>query len=123
MILPLENQDLLLLDICPVGETFLFAFFPVEVSETTIPLDYSALLNNLCIDLPQQMRMLDCDSSPIQSPLYPSRPSNVLNLLHTSVSYGRILSMLKKSSNASWREFRSPWDSHEHSIVRIQALA
>ncbi|RWV85927.1 hypothetical protein GW17_00052229 [Ensete ventricosum] len=26
MILPLENQDLSLLDICPVGATFLFAF-------------------------------------------------------------------------------------------------
>ncbi|RWW21145.1 hypothetical protein GW17_00014710 [Ensete ventricosum] len=41
MILPLENQDLSLLDICPIGATFLFAFFSLEVSETTIPLDYS----------------------------------------------------------------------------------
>ncbi|RZS17883.1 hypothetical protein BHM03_00050088 [Ensete ventricosum] len=37
MILPLENQDISLLDICPVGATFLFVFFPLEVSETTIP--------------------------------------------------------------------------------------
>ncbi|RZR87767.1 hypothetical protein BHM03_00015242 [Ensete ventricosum] len=34
MILPLENQDLSLLDICLVGATFLFAFFPLEVSDT-----------------------------------------------------------------------------------------
>ncbi|RZR75274.1 hypothetical protein BHM03_00053494 [Ensete ventricosum] len=93
MILPLENHDLSLLDIYPVGATFLFAFFPLEVSETSIPLDYSVLLNNLCIVLPPQIRLLDCDSWPIQSPLYPSRPSNILNLLHTSISYRRIHSM------------------------------
>ena len=46
MILPLESQDLSLLDNCPVGATSLF------VSETTIPLDYSDLLNKLCIVLP-----------------------------------------------------------------------
>ncbi|RWV95621.1 hypothetical protein GW17_00041739 [Ensete ventricosum] len=100
MILPLENQDLSLLDIYPVGATF-FAFFPLEVSETTIPLDYSVLLNNLCIVLPLQMHLLDCDSSPIQLPLHPSRPSNVLNLLHTSTSYGRIISMPKKKFQCS----------------------
>ncbi|RWV85607.1 hypothetical protein GW17_00052592 [Ensete ventricosum] len=38
------------------------------------------------------MHLLDCDSSPIQSPLHPSRSNNVLNLLHTSATYGRILS-------------------------------
>ncbi|RWW39338.1 hypothetical protein BHE74_00055343, partial [Ensete ventricosum] len=36
MILSLENEDLSLLDICPVGATFLFTFFPLEVSNTTI---------------------------------------------------------------------------------------
>ena len=46
MILPLESQDLSLLDNCPIGATSLF------VSETTIPLDYSDLLNKLCIVLP-----------------------------------------------------------------------
>ena len=46
MILPLESRDLSLLDNCPVGATSLF------VSETTIPLDYSDLLNKLCIILP-----------------------------------------------------------------------
>ena len=46
MILPLESRDLSLLDIYPVGATSLF------VSETTIPLDYSDLLNKLCIVLP-----------------------------------------------------------------------
>ncbi|RZR81796.1 hypothetical protein BHM03_00008095 [Ensete ventricosum] len=99
------------MNICHVGATFLFAFFPLEVSETTIPfgllclaeqlvpcsapangdiafrnsssirafrrspspLDYSVLLNNLCLVLPPQMHLLDCDSSPIQSPLHPSR--------------------------------------------------
>ncbi|RWW73757.1 hypothetical protein BHE74_00018338 [Ensete ventricosum] len=66
MILPLENQDLSLLDICPVGAIFLFAFFPLEVLKTTIPLDYSALLNKLCIVMPPQMHLLDCDSLPIQ---------------------------------------------------------
>ncbi|RWW12320.1 hypothetical protein BHE74_00025728 [Ensete ventricosum] len=109
MILPLENQDLSLLDICPVVATFLFAFFPLEVSETTIPLDYSVLLNNLSIDMPPQKRLLDCDSLPIQPPLHPSRPSNVLNLLHTSVSYGRILSMPK-------RKFQSSMASSSHRL-------
>ncbi|RWW11429.1 hypothetical protein GW17_00024959 [Ensete ventricosum] len=37
------------------------------------PLDYSVLLNNLCLVLPPQMHLLDCDSSPIQFPLHPSR--------------------------------------------------
>ncbi|RWW83736.1 hypothetical protein BHE74_00007741 [Ensete ventricosum] len=97
----MESQDLSLLDICPAGATFLFAFFPLEVSETTIPLDYSVLPNNLCIALPPQMRLLDCDLLPIQSPLYPSRPSNMLNWLHTSVSYGRILSMPKRKVQCS----------------------
>ena len=46
MILPLESWDLSLLDNCPIGETSLF------VSETPIPLDYSDLLNKLCIVLP-----------------------------------------------------------------------
>ena len=46
MTLPLESQDLSLLDNDPVGATSLF------VSETTIPLDYSDLLNKLCIVLP-----------------------------------------------------------------------
>ena len=46
MILPLESRDLSLLDNCPIGATSLF------VSETTIPLDYSDLLNKLCIVLP-----------------------------------------------------------------------
>ncbi|RRT74566.1 hypothetical protein B296_00021315 [Ensete ventricosum] len=95
MILPLENQDLSLLDICPVRVTFLFAFFPLEVSETTIPLDYFALLNKLCMVLLPQMHLLDCDftNTPL---LHPSRLSNMLNLLHTSASYGRVLPMLKR---------------------------
>ncbi|RRT37624.1 hypothetical protein B296_00038655 [Ensete ventricosum] len=101
IILPLENQDLSLLDICHVGATFLFAFFPLEVSETTIPVDYSVLLNNLWIVLPPQMRLLDCESSLIQPLLHLSRPSNMLNLLHTSVSYGRILSMPKRKFQCS----------------------
>ncbi|RWV93465.1 hypothetical protein GW17_00044080 [Ensete ventricosum] len=42
------------------------------------------------------MHLLDCDSSPIQSPLHPSRSSNVLNLLHTSAAYGCIISMPKR---------------------------
>ena len=46
MILPLESRDLSLLDNCPIIATSLF------VSETTIPLDYSDLLNKLCIVLP-----------------------------------------------------------------------
>ncbi|RWV93603.1 hypothetical protein GW17_00043932 [Ensete ventricosum] len=79
------NQDLSLLDICPVRATFLFAFFPLEVSETTSPLDYFPLLNKLYIVLPPQMQLLDCDSPPIQPPLHPSRPSNMLNLLYFSL--------------------------------------
>ena len=46
VILPLESRDLSLLDIYPVGATSLF------VLETTIPLDYSDLLNKLRIVLP-----------------------------------------------------------------------
>ncbi|RRT54276.1 hypothetical protein B296_00049280 [Ensete ventricosum] len=34
------------------------------------------------------MRLLDRHYSPIQPPLHPSRPSNMLNLLYTSVAYG-----------------------------------
>ncbi|RRT79418.1 hypothetical protein B296_00004802 [Ensete ventricosum] len=47
MILPLENQDPSLLDIYPVGATFLFAFFPLEVSETTIPFGLLRLTEQL----------------------------------------------------------------------------
>ncbi|RZR99241.1 hypothetical protein BHM03_00028743 [Ensete ventricosum] len=47
MIHPLENQDLSLLDICPVGATFLFAFFALEVSETTIPFGLLRLAEQL----------------------------------------------------------------------------
>ncbi|RRT64030.1 hypothetical protein B296_00027057, partial [Ensete ventricosum] len=47
MILPLENQDLSLLDICPVGATFLFAFFPLEVSKTIIPFGLLRLAEQL----------------------------------------------------------------------------
>ncbi|RZR81248.1 hypothetical protein BHM03_00007453 [Ensete ventricosum] len=65
------------------------------------PLDYSVLLNNLCLVLPQQMHLLDCDPSPIQSLLHPSRSSNVLNLLHISAAYGRKVLMLHGT------EFRS----------------
>ncbi|RWW89724.1 hypothetical protein BHE74_00001245 [Ensete ventricosum] len=57
MILHPKNQDLSLPDTCPLGATFLFAFFPLEVSETTIPLYYSTLLNKLCIILPSQMHL------------------------------------------------------------------
>ncbi|RWW90076.1 hypothetical protein BHE74_00000782 [Ensete ventricosum] len=94
-ILPLENQDLSL-DICLVGATFLFVSFPLEVSDITIPLDYSASLDKLCIVLPLQMHLLDCDSSPIQPPLHPSKPSNMLYLLRTSTSYEHILPMPKR---------------------------
>ena len=52
MVLLLESRDLSFMDICPVGATFLFASFSLKVSETTIPLDYSDLLNKLCIVLP-----------------------------------------------------------------------
>ena len=45
MIPPLESRDLSLLDNCPIGASLF-------VSETTIPLDYSDLLNKLCIVLP-----------------------------------------------------------------------
>ncbi|RWW73545.1 hypothetical protein BHE74_00018570 [Ensete ventricosum] len=47
MILPLENQDLSLLDICPIGVIFLFSFFPLEVSETTIPFGLLRLVEQL----------------------------------------------------------------------------
>ena len=94
MILPLESRDLSLLDNCPVGVTSLF------VSETTIPLDYSDLLNKLCIILPPA-NVLDCNSMSMQPPLHHSRPSNMLNSLHTSASYGRILHMPKRKFQCS----------------------
>ncbi|URE10921.1 hypothetical protein MUK42_04385 [Musa troglodytarum] len=49
------------------------------------------------------MYMLDCDSSPIQLPLHPSGSSNMLNLLHTSASYERILHMREVVIKAIWR--------------------
>ncbi|RWV78102.1 hypothetical protein GW17_00060987, partial [Ensete ventricosum] len=36
-----------LLDICPVGATFLFTYFPLEVSETTIPFGLLRLAEQL----------------------------------------------------------------------------
>ncbi|RWW20375.1 hypothetical protein GW17_00015518 [Ensete ventricosum] len=93
MILPLENQDLSLLDICPVGATFLFTFFPLKVSETTIPVEYSVLLNNLCIVLPLQILLR----------MYPFHAEEKVPMLHGA-------------------EFRLPWDDHEHSIIRIHTL-
>ncbi|RWV90158.1 hypothetical protein GW17_00047659 [Ensete ventricosum] len=101
MILPLENQDLSLLDICLVEATFLFAFFPLEVSETTIPLDYFVLLNNLCIVLPPANAYVRLRLFANTIPLHPLRPNNMLNLLHTSVFYGRIISMPKKKFQCS----------------------
>ncbi|RWV84270.1 hypothetical protein BHE74_00044040 [Ensete ventricosum] len=47
MIFPLENYDLSLLDICHVGATFLFIYFPLEVSETTIPFGLLRLAKQL----------------------------------------------------------------------------
>ncbi|RRT47471.1 hypothetical protein B296_00004617 [Ensete ventricosum] len=47
MILPLENYDLSLLDICPAGVTFLFIYFPLKVSETTIPFGLLRLAEQL----------------------------------------------------------------------------
>ncbi|RRT66688.1 hypothetical protein B296_00018487 [Ensete ventricosum] len=55
-------------------------------------------------------------------PLHPSRSSNMLNLLHTSAAYGRSFPCRRKSSDAPWRVLIVPWDGHEHSVVRIQAL-
>ncbi|RRT76585.1 hypothetical protein B296_00009857 [Ensete ventricosum] len=66
------------------------------------------------------MHLLDCNSSPIQSPLHPSRSSNVLNLLHTSAAYERIISMPKRKFYAPLRRVSiAPWDVHEHSVVRL----
>ncbi|RWW84474.1 hypothetical protein BHE74_00006916 [Ensete ventricosum] len=106
MILRLENHDLSLLDICHVGATFLFTFFPLEVSETTIRLDYSVLLNNLCIVLPSQMRLLDCDTSPIQLVAH-------FSLLRTYPFHDE-----KKVSMLHGVEFRPPYDGQEHSILK-----
>ncbi|RWV98457.1 hypothetical protein GW17_00038693, partial [Ensete ventricosum] len=47
------------------------------------------------------MRLLDCDSSPIQPPPHLSRLSNVLNLLHTLVSCRRIHFMAKRKFQCS----------------------
>ncbi|RWW16497.1 hypothetical protein GW17_00019617 [Ensete ventricosum] len=47
MILPLENYDLSLLDICPIEATFFFTFIPLEVSETTIPFGLLRLAEQL----------------------------------------------------------------------------
>ncbi|RWV96833.1 hypothetical protein GW17_00040428 [Ensete ventricosum] len=71
MILTLENYDLSLLDICPIGATFLLHSSHWKFRRLPSPLDYSVLLNNLCLVLPLQMHLLDCDHSPIQSPLHP----------------------------------------------------
>ena len=95
MILPLESRDLSLLDNYPVGATSLFVW------ETTIPLDYSDLLNNCALISLLQMHLLDCDSTSIQPPLHHLRPSNMLNSLHTSASYGRILHMPKRKFQCS----------------------
>ena len=54
MIFSGENRDLSVLDICPIETTFLFLSFSLEVLETTIPLDYSALLNKLCTVLARE---------------------------------------------------------------------
>ncbi|RRT64428.1 hypothetical protein B296_00030448 [Ensete ventricosum] len=96
MILPLEILDLSLLDICPVEVTFLLHSSHWKFRRPPSPLNYSILPNNLCFVMPPQMHLLDCDPSPIQSLLHPSRSSNVSNLLHISVAYGRILSMSKR---------------------------
>ncbi|RRT74046.1 hypothetical protein B296_00005980 [Ensete ventricosum] len=100
MILSLENQDLSLLDICHVEATFLFAFFPLEVSETTIPFGLFRLAEQL----------VPC-----------SAPTNILarlRLFANTVS----TTPFKKVLMLHGAEFQSPWDGHEHSIVRIQAL-
>ncbi|RZS21323.1 hypothetical protein BHM03_00053950 [Ensete ventricosum] len=47
MILPLENYNLFLLNICLVGTIFLFIFFPLKVSETTIPFGLLRLVEQL----------------------------------------------------------------------------
>ncbi|RWV79774.1 hypothetical protein BHE74_00039967 [Ensete ventricosum] len=74
MTLHLENKDLSLLDICSVGATFLFAFFPLEVSKTTIPFGLLRLAEQL-VSCSVPANALDCNTSPIQSPLHPSSPA------------------------------------------------
>ncbi|RZS15775.1 hypothetical protein BHM03_00047655 [Ensete ventricosum] len=68
----MKNYDLSLLDICPVGATFILHSSDWKFRRPSSPLDYSVLLNNLCLVLPPQMHLLDCDPLPIQSPLHPS---------------------------------------------------
>ncbi|RWW27296.1 hypothetical protein GW17_00008279 [Ensete ventricosum] len=65
-------SDLSLLDICPVGATFLFTFFPLEVSETTIPFGLLRLAEQLVpcsapVNALARLRLFE-----IQSPLHPS---------------------------------------------------
>ncbi|RWV96864.1 hypothetical protein GW17_00040390 [Ensete ventricosum] len=59
------------MDICPVGATFLFTFFPLEVSETTIPFRLLRVTEQLVPCSAPVNDLLDYNSSPIQSPLHP----------------------------------------------------
>ncbi|RZS24250.1 hypothetical protein BHM03_00057302 [Ensete ventricosum] len=86
MILSLGNQDLSLVDICPVGATFPFAFFPLEVSETTISLDYSVLLNNMCIVLPPTNALVRLRLSANTAPAAPFKCPYDTTLIYKSKS-------------------------------------
>lgn len=102
MILSLEDQDLLLLDICFIGATLLFISFSLEVSQTTI-----YLLGLLCLTeqimhcfIPMNV-LAKLQLLSIQPFLRPSRPSNMLNLLYILASYRHILLILKKKFQCS----------------------
>ncbi|RWW52455.1 hypothetical protein BHE74_00041117 [Ensete ventricosum] len=61
---------------CSLPWQFTFVL-PLKVLETTIPFGLLRLAEQHVPCLPPQMHLLDCDSSPIQSPLHPSRSSDV----------------------------------------------
>lgn len=74
---------------------FSFITFPLEVSETIIPLYYSFLLNKLCTVPFLWTHLLDYNSSLILLPPYPSRLNNMLNLLYTSIFYECVIPVSK----------------------------
>ncbi|RWV77206.1 hypothetical protein GW17_00061999 [Ensete ventricosum] len=119
MILPLENQDLSLLDIYHIEATFLFAFFPLEVSETTIPFGLLRLAEQLVPSsaLANALARLRLFANTI-----PTAPFKVKQraefVAHFSLLRTYPFHAEEKVLMLHGAEFRSPWDGHEHSIVR-----
>ncbi|RWW57011.1 hypothetical protein BHE74_00036234 [Ensete ventricosum] len=100
----MENQDLFFLDICPVGATVLFTFFPLEVLETTIPFGLFRLAEQL------QRAKLVAHFNRLRT--YPFHVEEKVLMLH-GVEFRSRLRMATNTPSSVYRPL------HEYRILRV----